>query len=149
MKDSSGKYLYVDGIASNISYMRNNEKITVQQGIDEKISKTDYSKQDDSVITYREDGLYSHIDMRYDSSINKIIFEKSDKDGIIHKFEYELNSLSLFSKAYWDATTEEVVIQYVDATNEIQEIRIPIKLVVDQLDVDNSDRTITLTLVKK
>ena len=148
MKDSSGKYLYVDGVASNISYMRNNEKITVQQGIDEKISKTDYSKQDDSVITYREDGLYSHIDMRYDSSSNKIIFEKSDKDGVIHKFEYELNSLSLFSKAYWDATTEEVVIQYVDATNEIQEIRIPIKLVVDQLDVDNSDRTITLTLVK-
>lgn len=148
MKDSSGKYLYVDGVASNISYLRKNEKITVQQGLDEKISKTDYSKQDDSVITYREDGLYSHIDMRYDSSSNKIIFEKSDKDGIIHKFEYELNSLSLFSKAYWDATTEEVVIQYVDATNEIQEIRIPIKLVVDQLDVDNSDRTITLTLVK-
>ena len=148
MKDSSGKFLYVDGVASNISYLRNNEKITVQKGLDEKISKTDYSKQDDSVITYRQDGLYSHIDMRYDSSSNKIIFEKSDKDGIIHKFEYELNSLSLFSKAYWDATTEEVVIQYVDATNDIQEIRIPIKLVVDQLDVDNSDRTITLTLVK-
>ena len=148
MKDSSGKYLYVDGVASNISYLRKNEKITVQQGIDEKISKTDYSKQDDSVITYREDGLYSHIDMRYDSSSNKIIFEKSDKDGVIHKFEYELNSLSLFSKAYWDATTEEVVIQYVDATNEIQEIRIPIKLVVDQIDVDNSDQTVTLTLVK-
>ena len=49
-KDSTGKFLYVEGAASNISYVRNNEKINVQQGIDEKLSKTDISQRIDNTI---------------------------------------------------------------------------------------------------
>lgn len=147
-KDSTGKFLFVDGVATNISYMRNNEKITVQQGIDEKMDKGDVSMQDDSIISYREDGLYSHIDVKYDSATNKIIFVKSDNQGELHRFEYELNSLSLFTKAYWDPTTEEIVIMYVDASNEMQEIRIPMQVIVSQFEVDNGDATVTLTLTK-
>lgn len=147
-KDSSGKYLFVDGVASNISYNRNNEKITVQEAIEEKISKSDYSKQQDSIITYREDGLFSYIDVSYDSNKNSLIFKKSDTEGNIITHEYQLNSMQLINTAYWDATKEEIVISYIDAKNQPQELRIPLKIVVDEFDVDNSDATVTLTIVR-
>ena len=147
-KDESGKFLFVEGAASNISYLRNNEKITVQQGIDEKLSKTDISQRTESTINLVNDGLYSFVDMTYDTKLNKLIFQRSNPKGEIIKSEYVLNSVQLIQKAYFDVTTEEIVIQYLDAVGELQEIRIPLQIIVNELDVDNTNKTVTLTIVR-
>lgn len=145
-KTEDGKYLYVDGKASKISYMDGNKKITVQEGIDKKIDKTDISQNPESTIVYRTDGLYSMIDFDYDSKTNKIIFKRTNPKGEVVTVEKELNSLQLIKKAYYDNVAEEIVIVYVDAKGEVQELRIPLQIVVDAFDVDNTDTTVTLTL---
>lgn len=145
-KDSSGKYLYVEGTASNISYIRNNEKTTVQVGLDEKLSKTDISQRDENTINLKNDGLYSFVDVSYDSALNKLIFKRTNPSGNILQSEYTLNSVQLIQKAYFDVTTEEIVISYIDATGTYQELRIPLQIIVNELDVDNTDSTVTLVI---
>lgn len=147
-KDSSGKYLYVDGSASNIAYVRNNEKINVQKGLDEKISKTDISKNEDNSIVYKEDGLFSFIDVNYDKSSNTLIFRRTNPNGDILKSEYVLNSVQFIQKATYDVTTEEIVIVYTDGNGKLQELRIPLQIIVNEFDVDNTNSTVTLTIVR-
>ena len=147
-KDSSGKFLYVEGTASNISYLKDNKKITVQEGIDEKLSKTDISKRSESTINLVNDGLYSFVDMSYDTKANKIIFERSNPKGEIIKSEYVLNSVQLIQNVLFDSVTEEIVIQYLDAVGELKEVRIPLHIVVNELGVDNTNKTVTLTIVR-
>ena len=147
-KDSSGKFLYVEGAAANISYIRNNEKINVQQGIDEKLSKTDISQREESTINLVNDGIYSFVDLGYDVKGNKLIFQRSNPKGEIIKSEYVLNSVQLIQKAYFDVTTEEIVISYIDATGQYQEIRIPLQIIVNELDVDNTNATVTLQITR-
>ena len=147
-KDSSGKFLYVEGAAANISYIRNNEKINVQQGIDEKLSKTDISQREENTINLVNDGIYSFVDLGYDVKGNKLIFQRSNPKGEIIKSEYVLNSVQLIQKAYFDVTTEEIVISYIDATGQYQEIRIPLQIIVNELDVDNTNATVTLQITR-
>ena len=147
-KDSSGKFLYVDGTAVNISYLRNGEKINVQQGIDEKLSKTDISKYDDNTIVLKEDGLFSYIDFSYDNGSNKIIFKRTNPKGEILTQEYVLNSFSFIEGIEYDPMSEEIVITYKDANNDVHKLRIPLHLIVSQFEVENGDTTVTLTLIK-
>ena len=147
-KDSSGKFLYVEGSAANISYLRNDEKISVQKGLDEKLSKTDISQRADNTIHLVNDGLYSFVNVSYDNKKHSLVFERTNPKGEILKSEYELNSVEFIQKAYFDTTTEEIVIIYTDGKGEMQELRIPLQIVVNQLEVDNTDKTVTLTIVK-
>ncbi len=147
-KDSTGKFLYVEGAAANISYIRNNEKINVQQGIDEKLSKKDISQRVENTINLVNDGIYSYVDVNYDTKTNTLIFQRSNPKGEVLESKYVLNSVQLIQKAYFDVTTEEIVIAYIDATGEYQELRIPLQIIVNELDVDNTDKTVTLTIVR-
>ena len=147
-KDSTGKFLFVEGAASNISYVRNNEKINVQQGLDEKLSKTDISQRIDNTINLVNDGLYSFVNVSYDNKTNSLVFERTNPKGEVLKSEYALNSVEFIQKAYFDQTTEDVVIVYKDGKGEVQELRIPLQIVVNELDVDNTNKTVTLTILK-
>ena len=147
-KDESGKFLFVEGAASNISYLRNNEKITVQQGIDEKLSKTDISQRTESTIHLVNDGLYSFVNVSYDNKTNSLVFERTNPKGEVLKSEYALNSVEFIQKAYFDQTTEDIVIVYKDGKGEVQELRIPLQIVVNELDADNTNKTVTLTIVR-
>ena len=147
-KDSSGKFLYVEGAAANISYLRDNEKINVQQGLDEKLSKTDISQRADNTINLVNDGLYSFVNVSYDNKKHSLIFERTNPKGEILKSEYALNSVEFIQKAYFDSTTEDIVIIYTDGKGEMQELRIPLQIVVNELAVDNTNATVTLTIVR-
>ena len=147
-KDSTGKFLYVEGAASNISYVRNNEKINVQQGLDEKLSKTDISQRIDNTINLVNDGLYSFVNVSYDNKSNSLVFERTNSKGEVLKSEYALNSVEFIQKAYFDQTTEDIVIVYKDGKGEVQELRIPLQIVVNELDADNTNKTVTLTIVR-
>lgn len=147
-KDSSGKFLYVDGSAVNISYLRNNEKINVQQGLDEKLSKTDISSNFDNIINLQQDGLFSFVDMSFDSKTNTISFKRSNINGDIIESKFELNSVSFIQTAYYDTTTEEIVIVYNNGDGEMKELRIPLQIIVNELAVDNTNATVTLTIVR-
>lgn len=147
-KDSSGKFLYVDGSAENITYLRNGEKINAQQGLDEKISKSDISKYNENTISLKEDGLFSYIDFSYDNGSNKIIFKRTNPKGEVLTQEYILNSFSFIEGIEYDPMSEEIIITYKDANNEVHKLRIPLQLIISQLEVENSDTTVTLTLIK-
>ena len=147
-KDSTGKYLYVDGSAVNISYVRDGEKINVQQGLDEKISKTDISKREDNTISLKNDGIYSSVDIEFNSAENTLLLKKSNTKGEIVVSKYKLNSVDFIEEAKYDSNTEEIVIIYSDGTGEQKELRIPMQIAIDAIGVDNTNSTVTLEYTK-
>lgn len=142
-RSGNGKSLYVKGTADNILYWKNGQRITVKQALDEV--KCQVSNFDNNIITEKSDGIFADVQLEYVTATNTLRFTKSVTNGDVQTKEMKLNNISFLENIYYDSLKEEIVIQYKDATSEIQEIRIPVSSLLDEWDVENTNHTITLT----
>ena len=120
-RTTDGRYLYVDGKASNIIYYDNGEKSTVKNALD-KALKVKLSPDNDNIIENRADGFFSSVKLEYLSNENTLVFKATGQEDK----RIELNSVELFKDIYYDATSETLVMTYVDNNGELKVIRIPL-----------------------
>lgn len=142
-KTEDNRYLYVDGIADNIKYLKNGKVITVKQALDEV--DCDVSTHDGNIIYRKEDGIFANVELEYITSRNALKFTKTNKDGDVDIQELTLNNITFLEKIYYDSLTEELVILYKDATSETKELRVPVSSLFEEWEVDNTNHTVTLT----
>jgi hypothetical protein len=141
-KDATGRYLYVNGVASNIKYWKSGKKITVQEALDS--IKTDISQSDGNLIYLKNDGIYAYADLAYSEGTNTLTFKVSNKNGDVVSKNIKLNSIEIFERAFYDSLTEEIVIVYKNAEGTLSELRIPAKDLIEEWRVDNTNTTVTL-----
>ena len=115
-KDEDGRSLRVDGLASNIKYQIGSENyLTVQEAID-------------------------NINIEYDTATNKLTFTLGNKEVK----SMPLNSVQLLDEIRYDANIESIIIIYKDIYNQTQKISIPVSDLINEWEIDNANRTVTL-----
>lgn len=142
-KTEDNKYLYVDGVADNIKYLKNGKVITVKQALDEV--DCNVSTHSGNIIYRKEDGIFANVELEYSYSKNTLKFTKTTKDGDVETQEFTLNNITFLENIYYDSLKEEIVVQYKDASGEVQEIRVPVSSLFEEWEVDNTNHTVTLT----
>lgn len=120
-RTTDGRYLYVDGRASNIIYYDNGVRSNVRDALD-KATKNKPSSDERNIIQSKVDGLFASSTLDYVSSENTLVFKASGQPDT----RIKLNSVELFKEIYYDDTTEDLVIIYVDAEGQVQSERIPL-----------------------
>lgn len=142
-KTEDNKYLFVDGTAENIKYLKNGQVITVKEALD--AVDDNVSSHDGNIIYRKEDGIFANVELEYLAGRNTLKFTKTNKNGTTDVTELALNNLTFLENIYYDSLTEELVIQYKDATGDIKEIRVPVSSLFEEWVVDNTNHTVTLT----
>ena len=142
-KTTDGRYLYVDGKATNIIYYYNGELSNVSEQLD-KLNKIKISADNDNIIWNRTDGFFATTKLEYISNKNKLVFTTSNVSGGTTTKEIQLNSVELFQNVYYDRNTEELVITYKDNEGNLKVIRIPISDMFDEWDVLNDAHSVKL-----
>lgn len=142
-KTEDNKYLFVNGTADNIKYLKNGKIITVKEALD--AVDDNVSSHDGNIIYRKEDGIFANVELEYLTGKNTLKFSKTNKNGTTDVTELALNNITFLENIYYDSLTEELVVQYKDATGEIQEIRVPVSSLFEEWVVDNTNHTVTLT----
>ena len=148
-RHNDGEALYVKGVASNIKYKDDLEPDvkTVKDGLDEALaiarSKT-ISIDPNNIIYRKEDGIFALSKIDYDPTANTITYSSSTVDGGVEVKTLQLTGVELFTEVRYDADTEELVIKYKDNTGTEQTVRVPLGGLVEEWEVDNHDKTVTL-----
>ena len=123
-KTSDGRYLYVDGLANNITFFKDGEEMTVQEAL---ANATKGASNDSTNIIYEKaDGFYATAMLKYLNKENKLVFTTSNVTGGTTTEEIKLNSVEAFKKIVYDPVTETLIIMYVDGNGDIQECDVPI-----------------------
>lgn len=140
-----GKYLYVDGKASNIIYYWNGEKSNVKEQLD-KLNQVGISQDNDNILWDRADGFFASVKLDYISNQNKLIFTTTNVSANGHTIvkEIPLNTVEVFKYIYYDATTEELVMVYTNDKGEEKVVRIPIGQMINEWDVLNEAHSVYL-----
>lgn len=123
-KTSDGRYLYVDGLASNITFFKDGQEISVQDALTSATKGT--SNDSTNIIYEKADGYYATASLKYRNKENKLIFTSSNVTGGTTVEEIQLNAVEVFKKVYYDTVTENLVIMYVDGNGDLQEVDVPI-----------------------
>ena len=141
-RTSDGRYLFVDGRASNIIYYDNGVRSNVRDALD-KVSKNKPSSDDRNIIQSKVDGLFASASLEYLTNENTLVFKTSGQPDA----RIKLNSVELFKDIHYDPTTEELVIMYVDNTGQVQVERIPLgEMLVDwEWEAQNEGHNVWLT----
>lgn len=148
-KTVDGRYLYVDGIASNIVYYWNGDKSNVKEQLD-KLNKIKISQDNDNIIWERSDGYFASIALDYISNENKLILTTSSvNNGEPIRHEVQLNSFDVIESITYDPTREELVIKYRNDKGEIKTVRVPISAMIDEWDVLNTAHSVKLVRQRK
>lgn len=143
-KTSDGRYLYVDGLASNITFFKDGEEMSVQEALSNAAKGT--SNDSTNIIYEKIDGYYATASLKYLNKENKLIFTTSNVTGGTSVEEIHLNSVEAFTKIYYDPVTENLVILYKDGSGDIQEVDIPIGQMMQdwEWDIQNEGHNIKL-----
>lgn len=142
-KTTDGRYLYVDGKATNIIYYYNGERSNVSEQLD-KLNKIKVSADNDNIIWNRTDGFFASAKLDYITNKNKLVFTTSTVSGGTITKEIQLNSVELFQNIYYDRNTEELVITYKDSEGNLKVVRIPISDMFQEWDVLNDAHSVKL-----
>ena len=142
-KTTDGRYLYVDGKATNIIYYYNGELSNVSEQLD-KLNKIKVSADNDNIIWNRTDGFFATAKLDYITNKNKLVFTTSTVSGGTLTKEIQLNSVELFQNIYYDRNTEELVITYKDSEGNLKVVRIPISDMFQEWDVLNDAHSVKL-----
>ena len=142
-KTEDNKYLFVNGIADNIKYLKNGQIITVKEALD--AVDDNVSSHDGNIIYRKEDGIFANVELEYLAGKNTLKFSKTNKNGTTDVTELTLNNITFIENIYYDSLREELVVQYKDAIGEIQELRVPVSSLFEEWVVDNTNHTVTLT----
>ena len=123
-KTSDGRYLYVDGLANNITFFKDGEEMTVQEALANATKGV--SNDSTNIIYEKADGFYATAMLKYFNKENKLVFTTSNVTGGTTIEEIKLNSVEAFKKIVYDPVTEALIIMYVDGNGDIQECDVPI-----------------------
>ena len=143
-RTSDGRYLYVDGLASNITFFKDGEEITVQEAL---TNVTKGASNDSTNIIYEKaDGFYATAMLKYLNKENKLVFTTSNVTGGTTVEEISLNAVKAFEKIYYDSVTESLIILYLDGNGDIQEVDIPIGQMMQdwEWDIQNEGHNVKL-----
>lgn len=142
-KTIDGRYLYVDGVASNIIYKWNGEDSNVAEQLD-KLNQIKISQDNDNIIWDRADGFFASTKLEYLSTENTLVFTTSNVSGENTVSRIPLNTVQVIKNAYYDPTTEELVIIFVNDKGEDKEVRIQIGSLIEEWDVLNNGHSVKL-----
>jgi hypothetical protein len=123
-KTSDGRYLYVDGLASNITFFKDGQEMSVQEALAN--ATRGVSNDSTNIIYEKADGIYATAMLKYNNKENKLTFTTSNSTGGTSVEEIHLNAVEAFTKVYYDPVTENLIILYKDGSGDIQEVDIPI-----------------------
>lgn len=142
-KTTDGRYLYVDGVASNIVYYWNGDKSNVEEQLN-KLNKIRISPDNDNIIWDRADGFFASAKLDYVTAENKLIFTTSTVSGEPLIKEIPLNSFDVIESITYDPTREELIIKYKNDKGETKTVRVPISGMIDEWEVLNNGHNVKL-----
>lgn len=141
-KTSDNKYLYVDGSARNIAYWKDGQKTNLQDALSEMNSKV--SNADNNIIISKSDGVYASVALSYNQAQNKLTLTTSDTNNRTKTTDIDLAGVEILSNAYYDATTEEIVLVFITTGTQTKEVRIKAASLITEWTVNNTSTTVTL-----
>ena len=126
-KTTDNRYLYVDGVASNIVYYKNGVKTNVQEALN-SLPELQISTDSNNIITSKPDGFFASTKLEYISNDNTLIFTTSsnDEDERRKETRIKLNSFKLFERIDYISEREILVITYIDGEGNTKFVEIPI-----------------------
>ena len=136
-KTNDNRYLYVDGVASNIAYYSSSGKTNVQAAL-EDLSKVRVSTDSNNILTTKLDGFFASTKLEYISNENTLVFTTSTNDEEERRKEtrIKLNSFSVFENIVYDPTKETLIITYIDGNGETKFLSIPIGELLTNWEID-------------
>jgi len=141
-KTNDGRYLYVDGTASNITYFKDGKAISVQEAL--KDATKNASNDSTNIIYEKVDGFYATAQLKYKSKENKLIFTTSNSTGGTTVEEFNLSTVDVVEDIYYNPSTETLVIKYIDGSGEIKTVDIPIGDMITEWDIQNEGHNVKL-----
>lgn len=141
-KDETGRYLYVEGKASNISYWKDGEKISVQKALDSL--GLEISTSEGNIIYKRPDGVYATTVLDYNPTTNTLTFTTSNSDGEKVSSSFKLNSAQIFDDVSYDPVKESIRIRYKNQDGQYQTLDIPAKDIIEEWVVSNENHSVEL-----
>ena len=143
-RTSDGRYLYVDGKASNIIYYMNGEKSTVKAALDE-LQRIKLSSDNDNILVEKIDGFFASTKLDYISSENVLVFKASGQE----EKRIQLNTVELFEHIYYDPTKEALIVTYKDEKGETHFVEIPIGEMIRDWEWEPLNEGHNIRIVKK
>lgn len=143
-RTSDGRYLYVDGKASNIIYYKNGEKSTVKAALDE-LQKIKLSTDNDNILIEKADGFFASTKLEYISNRNMLVFKVSGQEDK----QIQLNSVELFENVYYDTAREVLVLTYKNSQGETEFVEIPIGEMIRDWEWEPQNEGHNVKIVKK
>ena len=95
------------------------------------------SKNELNIIRTTADGVEAEVGLGYDPATNVLTFTTSNANGN-KSVEYQLNTTSFVDDIKYDSATEEIVILYHSAGGKTQEVRVPVRDIVNEIDFTNT-----------
>ncbi len=146
--------LYVDGKADNIIYYGADGKTNVKDELD-KLNKLRISSDSKNIIVGKFDGFFASVDIAYEktvedgSTVQKLILYTSGLDAsgnvITNKAkEIEIPIAQFIDEVWYDESTEELVISYIDGKGDKRYTRINVGSLIDEWDVYNEAHSVKL-----
>jgi len=144
-KTSDGRYLFVDGKASNILYYWNGERTNVEDQLNKLNKMCRVSPDNDNIIKYIDEvGFFASAKLDYITSENKLVFTTSSVNGEQIVKEIRLNTVDVIEDIKYDPVTEELVIKYRNDKGEIKILRVPLSGLIDEWTVLNTGHSVKL-----
>lgn len=95
------------------------------------------SKNELNIIRTTADGVEAEVGLGYNPATNVLTFTTSSADGN-KSVEYKLNTTSFVDDIKYDSATEEIVIRYHSAGGETQEVKVPVRDIINEIDFNNT-----------
>ena len=95
------------------------------------------SKNELNIIRTTADGVEAEVGLGYNPATNVLTFTTSSADGN-KSVEYKLNTTSFVDDIKYDSVREEIVIRYHSAGGETQEVRVPVRDIINEIDFNNT-----------
>lgn len=95
------------------------------------------SKNELNIIRTTADGVEAEVGLGYNPVTNVLTFTTSSADGN-KSVEYKLNTTSFVDDIKYDSGREEIVIRYHSAGGETQEVRVPVRDIINEIDFNNT-----------
>lgn len=95
------------------------------------------SQNDSNIIRTTSDGVEAEVGLGYNPATNVLTFTTSSVNGN-KSIEYQLNTTSFVDDIKYDNLTEEIVIKYHSAGGEAQEVRVPVRDIINEIDFTNT-----------
>ena len=95
------------------------------------------SKNELNIIRTTADGVEAEVGLGYNPATNVLTFTTSSADGN-KSVEYQLNTTSFVDDIKYDSEREEIVIRYHSAGGETQEVRVPVRDIINEIDFNNT-----------